>query len=97
MISRMSMEEKLYYLAIRSPAAPSLGLPAYNWWEEATHGVTPQGHQGDATNVAFPITTAMSFNRSLWRATGALIGTEARALMNIGKAGSDFWAPVVNL
>ena len=27
----------------------------------------------------------------------ALIGTEARALMNLGKAGSDFWAPVVNL
>ena len=44
-----------------------------------------------------PITTAMSFNRSLWKATGALIGTEARALMNLGKAGSDFWAPVVNL
>ena len=39
----------------------------------------------------------MSFNRSLWKATGALIGTEARALMNLGKAGSDFWAPVVNL
>eukprot|EP01043_Picozoa_sp_COSAG02_P076461 COSAG02_NODE_16254_length_1099_cov_1.086000_3_plen_96_part_00 len=39
----------------------------------------------------------MSFNRSLWKATGALIGTEARALMNLGKGGSDFWAPVVNL
>ena len=36
---------------------------------------------------------AMSFNRSLWKATGALIGTEARALMNLGKAGSDFWYP----
>ena len=82
---------------IRSPAAQSLGLPAYNWWEEATHGVTPLGKSGDATNVAFPITTAMSFNRSLWKATGAMIGTEARALMNIGKAGSDFWAPVINL
>ena len=35
----------------------------------------------------------MSFNRSLWKATGALIGTEARALMNQGAAGSDFWAP----
>lgn len=67
----------------------------YNWWEEATHGVGAHGHE--TTNVAFPITTAMSFNRSLWKATGALIGTEARALMNLGKGGSDFWAPVVNL
>ena len=97
MIARMTTEEKLQYLMIRSPAAPSLGLPPYNWWEEATHGVTPQGRTGDATNVAFPITTAMSFNRTLWHATGALIGREARALMNMGKAGSDFWAPVVNL
>ena len=94
MLKRMSVEEKLQYLMIRSPAAPSLGLPPYNWWEEATHGV---GTRHENTNVAFPITTGMSFNRTLWKATGALIGTEARALMNIGGAGSDFWAPVVNL
>lgn len=65
-------------------------------WEEATHGVTPKCRGGDGTNTVFPITAAMAFNRSLWRATGALIGTEARALMNIGCAGSDFWAPVVS-
>ena len=28
------------------------GLPAYNWWEEATHGVTPFSHSLTATNVA---------------------------------------------
>ncbi len=95
MIKRMTRAEKLSALAIRTPAIPSLGMPAYNWWEEATHGVGAHGHE--TTNVAFPITTAMSFNRSLWKATGALIGTEARALMNLGKGGSDFWAPVVNL
>ena len=95
MIGRMTRAEKLSALAIRTPAIASLGMPAYNWWEEATHGVGTGAHQ--TTNVPFPITTAMSFNRSLWKATGALIGTEARALMNMGKAGSDFWAPVVNL
>ena len=95
MIQRMTRAEKLSALAIRTPAIPSLGMPAYNWWEEATHGVGSGSHQ--TTNVPFPITTAMSFNRTLWKATGALIGTEARALMNLGKAGSDFWAPVVNL
>jgi len=49
------------------------------------------------TKFAFPITTGMSFNRTLWKATGAQIGREARALMNAGKAYSTFWAPVVNL
>jgi len=49
------------------------------------------------TNFAFPITTAMAFNRSLWRATGAAIGVEARAAANLGKAYSTFWAPVINL
>merc|ERR1712091_202344 len=39
----------------------------------------------------------MSFNRTLWRATGAAIGREARALMNAGAAYSTYWAPVVNL
>ena len=53
---------------IRSPAAPSLGLPPYNWWEEATHGV---GTSHENTNVAFPITTGMSFNRT---ATSSIFG-----------------------
>ena len=39
----------------------------------------------------------MSFNRSLWQATGARIGREARASMNAGNAYSTFWAPVINL
>lgn len=39
----------------------------------------------------------MAFNRTLWRVTGAAIGTEARAAMNAGHAYSTFWAPVINL
>ena len=55
-------------------------------------GTTPE-----ATNFAFPITTVASFNRSLWRATGTAIATEARAFMNAGHAYSSYWAPVINL
>ena len=50
-----------------------------------------------STKFAFPITLGMSFNRSLWRATGNQIGREARAMMNAGNGYSTFWAPVVNL
>jgi len=51
----------------------------------------------NTTKFAFPITTGMSFNRTLWQLTGRQIGHEARALMNAGKADSTFWAPVINL
>ena len=77
-----------------------MAAAAYNWWSESSHGVASGGHGArdePTTNFAFPITTGMSFNRSLWRVTGAKIGLEARALMNAGKAYSTFWAPVINL
>jgi len=38
-LQRMSVTEKLSALATSTPAIPSLGLNAYNWWTEATSGV----------------------------------------------------------
>jgi pre-mRNA-splicing factor SYF2/beta-D-xylosidase 4 len=81
-------------------AIRSLGTVAYNWWSEATHGVATfrkDNRSPFTTNFAFPITTSMSFNRSLWWHTGSHIAHEARALMNIGNAWSTYWAPVINL
>ena len=70
-VSRMSLAEKISCLGSQSGAVASLGLPAYNWWSEATHGVAAgrTGVRNDKvtpyeTNFAFPITTAMSFNRT---------------------------------
>jgi len=100
MVSRMNVSEKISALDTNQPdGTPSLGLPAYDWWSEASSGVATDGHgaAGEHTKFAYPITTAMSFNRTLWKATGAAIGREARALMNSGAAFSTFWAPVVNL
>ena len=100
MLSRMTVAEKVGSWGSAAVAIPSLGLPNYQWWSEATHGIS---HVDNApptpyeSNFAFPITTAMSFNRSLWLATGRAIGREARAFMNIGHAYSTFWAPVINL
>jgi beta-glucosidase-like glycosyl hydrolase len=94
MLSRMKMAEKLPVLDTNGPAIESLGLDGYNWWEEASTGVSAGDH---TTKFAFPITTGMSFNRTLWQLTGRQIGHEARSLMNAGKAGSSFWAPVINL
>ena len=49
------------------------------------------------TNFPFPITTVMSFNRTLWRKTGQHIGREARAWYNTGYNGLTYWTPVINL
>ena len=46
----------------------------------------------------FPITTAMSFNRTLWQKTAQQIAREGRAWYNGGNGdGLTYWAPVVNL
>ena len=100
MISRMSTSEKITALNTATSGIDSLGLVGYNWWSEATHGIS-HVNNGPKTpyesNFAFPITTAMSFNRTLWKKTGAQIGREARAFMNQGDAWSTYWAPVINL
>eukprot|EP00911_Craspedida_sp_UC1_P002537 UC1_evm1s1884 len=93
-IARMSLPEKISAMGSKTPDIKSLGLPSYNWWSEATHGIS-HVRNTDATpgetNFALPITTAASFNRSLWWATGQQIGVEARAFMNAGNAYSTYW------
>ena len=97
MVSRMDLKtEKIPNLNTGGAPIKSLGLPSYNWWEEASSGVSVNAPRG-TTKFAYPITTGMSFNRTLWQLTGRQIGHEARALMNAGAAGSTYWAPVINL
>lgn len=100
MVSRLTLAEKIDALDTTQKSLKSLGLNPYNWWSEGTHGISHVRNDDTTpyeTNTAFPITTAMSFNRSLWKATGNLIGREARAFMNAGNAWSTYWAPVINL
>ena len=54
-VSRMSMAEKINALGTGTSAIPSLGLPAYNWWSEASSGVA-SGRNTQTTKFAFPIT-----------------------------------------
>lgn len=95
-ISRMTLPEKIGALGTDTPEIKSLGLPGYNWWSEASSGVASARNM-ETTKFPFPITTGMSFNRSLWKLVGRQIGREARAAMNVGNAFSTFWAPVINL
>jgi Ricin-type beta-trefoil lectin domain len=101
-VSRMSLADKIQALDTGTPPLPSVGLPAYQWWSEATHGISGPGVSHSdalpgASNTALPITTSCSFNRTMWKATGNLIGREGRAYMNANLAGSTFWTPVINI
>ena len=49
LVSRMTLEEKASQLKYDAPAIPRLGIPAYNWWNEALHGVARAG-----TATVFP-------------------------------------------
>jgi len=98
-VGRLSQDDKIAALVTATKALPSVGLPPYQWWSEATHGIGGPGvHHSPtypgASNTALPITTSCSFNRTMWGATGNLIGREARAYINAGLAGSTFWTPV---
>jgi beta-D-xylosidase 4 len=76
-----------------------LGLPPYEWWSEALHGVAASpgvsfassGNFSYATSFANPILLAAAFDDELIERIGEVISTEARAFSNVGKAGLDFW------
>jgi len=74
-VSRLTLDEKLAQLVNTAPAIPRLGIPSYQWWSEALHGVADYGKgirlSGDVTIKAatiFPqvILTAASFDSKLW-------------------------------
>ncbi len=62
LVSRLTLEEKASLMTYRSAAIERLGIPAYNWWNEALHGVA---RNGSAT--VFPEPIGMSRNPSAWR------------------------------
>lgn len=59
LLSRLTTDEKMSMMEHRNPAIPSLGLPAYSWWNEALHGVARNGY---ATVWPMPIALAATFN-----------------------------------
>ncbi|CAI0446107.1 unnamed protein product [Linum tenue] len=108
LVSRLTLDEKVGQLVNTAPAIPRLGIPAYEWWSEALHGVAfissvPQGIHFNGTVTAatsFPqvILSAASFDARLWYRIGQAVGREARAIYNAGQAtGMTFWAPNINI
>ncbi|XP_031477806.1 beta-xylosidase/alpha-L-arabinofuranosidase 1-like [Nymphaea colorata] len=103
-VGRLTLVEKVGFLTSRSKAVDRLGVPSYEWWSEALHGVSNVGPGTrfsslvpGATSFPMPILSAASFNTSLWRKMGKVVSTEARAMYNVGLAGLTFWSPNINI
>ena len=85
-----------------SPAIERLGIPEYNWWNEALHGVA---RAGVATVFPQAIGLAATFDTDLIEKIGDVVSTEGRGKFNeFSKKGDHgiykgltFWAPNVNI
>lgn len=102
LISRMTLQEKVSQMMNSTPAIPHLGIPAYNWWSEALHGIA---RSGVATVFPQAIGLAATFNDSLMHQVAGAISDEGRAMYNAARqkgyhtqyGGLTFWTPNINI
>ena len=103
LISRMTTAEKITQMVTTAAAVPRLGLPKYEWWSEALHGIAFSpgvsfgGDLPSATSFAAPLNLGASFNMRLAYRMGTVVSTEARAFNNGGRAGLTFFTPTTNI
>jgi beta-glucosidase len=107
LVSRMTLQEKVLQMQSGSPALPRLGIPAYNWWGEALHGVA----NGHATAFPQAIGLGATFDTDLIHRVADVTSTEARAKFHEAqRAGRParpgvmptdialtFWSPNINI
>ena len=77
LVSRLTLDEKISQLVNSAPPISRLGIPAYEWWAEALHGVANAGPGiqfvgtiPSATSFPQVILTAASFDARLWYCIG---------------------------
>ncbi|KAK9071025.1 hypothetical protein SSX86_009593 [Deinandra increscens subsp. villosa] len=104
LVKRLTLQEKIVNLVDNAGSIDRLGIPKYEWWSEALHGVSyvgPGTHFSSlvpgATSFPQVILTAASFNETLFKTIGKVVSTEARAMYNVGLAGLTFWSPNINI
>ncbi len=102
LLGRMTLEEKVSQTLYDAPAIERLGVSAYNWWNEALHGVA---RAGIATVFPQAIGLAATWDTDLMRRVATAISDEARAKhhewIRRGRRGIyeglTFWSPNINI
>ena len=109
LLGMLTPEEKVGLMMNKSISIDRLGIPSYNWWSEACHGV----RQGGYTVYPQPIGMAAAFNAELVFNVFSQVSDEARANWNRsdhsvkhvgmgetyypGNPELTFWCPNVNI
>ena len=103
LVSRLTLAEKVSQMLNASPAIDRLGIPAYNWWNEALHGVARTGLK----TTVFPqaIGMAATFDKEAMLTMATMTADEARAVhqeyVRRGERGIyqglTFWTPNINI
>ena len=102
LVSRMTLDEKIAQLQNNAAAIPRLNVPAYEWWNEALHGVA---RAGSATVFPQAIGLAATFDPRLMHEAATAISDEARAKHGEAQRrgqhgryqGLNFWSPNINI
>jgi len=102
LLKQLTVQEKISLIGFQSRPVERLGIPAYNWWNEALHGVARAGR---ATVFPQAVGMAATFNDELFHEIATAISTEARAKNNLAVAkdrrlqymGLNFWSPNINI
>ena len=102
LVAQMTLEEKAFQMVYQAPAIERLGVKAYNWWNEALHGVA---RAGVATVFPQAISLAATFDEDFVEEVADAISTEGRAKYNVQQKFDDtdiykgltFWSPNVNI
>ncbi len=102
LVSKMTLEEVASQLLHQSPAIERLGVPEYNWWSEALHGVA---RAGIATVYPQAIGMAATFDPDFLEKEAETIALEARAKYNAATKHGDrdiykgltYWSPNINI
>ena len=101
LVHRMTLQEKVSQLVNGARAIPRLGVPSYNWWSEALHGVAVNG----TTEFPEPVGLGATFDAPGVHEMAHDIGIEGRVVhgqaVRAGRStifhGLDFWAPNINI
>lgn len=101
LVSLFTFEELVNSTGNNIPAIPRLGLPPYQVWSEALHGLdranfSKSGDYSWATSFPSPILSMAALNRTLINQIGGIISTQGRAFNNVGRYGLDVYAPNIN-
>lgn len=102
LVSRLTTEEAAAQLIYDAPAIERLGIPAYNWWNEALHGTA---RAGTATMFPQAVALAAMFDDSRLRHIAEIISEETRAKYNEFSKHGDYdiykglslWSPNINI